>query len=69
MIRVVVADDHTVVREGIRRILERCSDIRVVAEATHSIISGQSRSRAISLVLPAECRYRVWTGCTTPLGG
>ncbi len=32
-IRVVLADDHTVVREGIRRILETAPDIRVVAEA------------------------------------
>lgn len=33
LIRVVLADDHTVVREGIRRILETVKDIRVVAEA------------------------------------
>ena len=33
MIRVVVADDHPVVREGIRRILDRTPDIEVAAEA------------------------------------
>jgi len=32
-IRVVLADDHTVVREGIRRILETVKDIHVIAEA------------------------------------
>jgi DNA-binding NarL/FixJ family response regulator len=32
-IRVVLADDHTVVRQGIRRILETVKDIQVVAEA------------------------------------
>ncbi|MGA2765587.1 MAG: response regulator transcription factor [Spirochaetia bacterium] len=32
-IRVVLADDHTVVRQGIRRILETVRDIHVVAEA------------------------------------
>ncbi len=32
-IRVVLADDHSVVRAGIRRILETVPDIRVVAEA------------------------------------
>lgn len=33
MIRVLLADDHAIVREGLRAILERESDIRVVAEA------------------------------------
>jgi DNA-binding NarL/FixJ family response regulator len=33
MIRVVVADDHPIVREGVRQILERAGDIAVVAEA------------------------------------
>jgi two-component system, NarL family, response regulator LiaR len=31
--RVVIAEDHTLVREGTRRILESCPDIRVVGEA------------------------------------
>lgn len=33
VITVVLADDHTVVRAGIRKILETAADIRVVAEA------------------------------------
>jgi DNA-binding NarL/FixJ family response regulator len=33
LIRVLLADDHTVVRAGIHRILETAPDIRVVAEA------------------------------------
>lgn len=32
-IRVVVADDHAIVREGIRTVLEQAEDIEVVAEA------------------------------------
>lgn len=32
-IRVLLADDHVIVRAGIRQVLERASDIRVVAEA------------------------------------
>lgn len=32
-IKVLLADDHAVVREGIRQFLERAGDIRVVAEA------------------------------------
>lgn len=33
MIRVVIADDHTLVRAGLRRLLEEQHDIEVVAEA------------------------------------
>ena len=33
MIRLLIADDHTLVRAGIRRILESQPDIEVVAEA------------------------------------
>ena len=33
MIRVAVADDHPVVREGLKRILADCHDIEVIAEA------------------------------------
>lgn len=33
MIRVLVADDHAVIREGLRRILEEHADLEVVAEA------------------------------------
>lgn len=35
MIRVIIADDHPVVRHGIKRILEEESDIQVVAEAAN----------------------------------
>lgn len=34
-IRVILADDHPIVREGIRSLLERAVDIRVVAEANN----------------------------------
>jgi len=33
MIKVVIADDHDVIREGVKRILAETPDIRVVAEA------------------------------------
>ena len=32
-IRVVIADDHTILREGLRQLLESADDLRVVAEA------------------------------------
>jgi DNA-binding NarL/FixJ family response regulator len=34
MIRIVIADDHTIMREGLKRILEGADDIQVVGEAT-----------------------------------
>lgn len=33
-IRVLIADDHAVVREGLRKLLDEQSDIEVVDEAT-----------------------------------
>jgi DNA-binding NarL/FixJ family response regulator len=40
-IRVVIADDHTILREGLRQLLESADDIRVVAEAAdgHQVLS------------------------------
>ncbi len=43
MIRVIIADDHHLVRQGIRMILERAEDIQVVAEA-------EDGSQAVDLV-------------------
>lgn len=37
MINVVIADDHTIVREGIKMILERVSEINVIAEAGNGL--------------------------------
>lgn len=34
IIRVIVADDHAILRRGIRRILEKDSNIRVIAESS-----------------------------------
>lgn len=36
-IRVILADDHPMVRRGVRRILEKCSDLAVVGEADTGI--------------------------------
>ena len=40
MIRVVVADDHTIVREGLKRLLDASADLEVVGEAQngHEVI-------------------------------
>lgn len=37
MIRVVTADDHPLIRQGLRRILEKTLDIRVVGEARDGV--------------------------------
>ncbi len=37
MIRVLIADDHNLVRQGIRALLERADDIQVVAEAADGL--------------------------------
>lgn len=35
MIKVIITDDHPVVRSGLKQILDKCSDIEVVGEASH----------------------------------
>lgn len=47
-VKVVLVDDHAVVREGYRRLLERTEDIAVVAEAS----SGEEAYRVICDVKP-----------------
>jgi len=47
-IRVMLADDHAVVREGYRRLLERTRDIEVVSEAA----SGEEAYRTYCTALP-----------------
>lgn len=44
MIRILLADDHAVVREGLRRILDEHADLSVVAEAT----TGDDVLRAVA---------------------
>jgi two-component system invasion response regulator UvrY len=53
MIRVLVADDHAVIREGLRRILEEHADLKVVAEAGTSdeLMAALAGSPADVLVL------------------
>lgn len=52
MIRVFVADDHTIVRTGIRRLLATAGDIEVVAEAADGrAVLNQLESVACDLLL------------------
>jgi DNA-binding NarL/FixJ family response regulator len=41
MIKVLLADDHSIVREGLRRIIEESDDIEVIAEADDGSIAIQ----------------------------
>jgi len=47
-IRVILADDHAIVRAGIRQFLERCGDIQVVGEAD----DGEQARALIEETLP-----------------
>ncbi len=52
MIRVLIADDHAVVREGFRRMIENDPQIKVVAEAENGIEALQMvRSKNIDVVV------------------
>jgi len=46
--RVLLVDDHAVVREGVRRLLEDCRDIQIVAEAS----DGDEAIRMARTLLP-----------------
>ncbi|GAB4057039.1 response regulator transcription factor [Uliginosibacterium sediminicola] len=50
--RILVADDHTLMREGLRRIIEGAQDMRVAAEATngHEVLAHVRRGE-VDLVL------------------
>ena len=42
MIRVLIADDHGIVRSGLRLLIDRQSDMEVVAEATDGVSALES---------------------------
>jgi len=48
MIKVLLADDHSIVRAGLRRLIEESGDITVVAEAAN----GRDALRAVESALP-----------------
>lgn len=48
MIKVLLADDHSIVRAGLRRIIEESGDMTVVAEAS----DGQEAIREVHKVVP-----------------
>jgi len=53
VIRVILADDHAVVREGLRRVLSESPDVQVVAEAEdgHAVLEAARQYSADVLLL------------------
>ncbi len=56
MIRVIIADDHHLIRQGLRDLLEKESDIRIVAEAVdgREAIDAVHRVRTDVIVMDVE---------------
>jgi DNA-binding NarL/FixJ family response regulator len=44
-IRIIIADDHPIVRQGLRQVIERESDLRVLGEADDGVIALELISR------------------------
>jgi len=52
MIRILLADDHSIVRSGLVQLLSACADLQVVAEASRpEQVLQQARAGAIDLLL------------------
>jgi len=56
-IRVLIADDHTLVRDGTRRILETEKDLEVVAEASNGEEAVALTSSGFDFQPQAGCSY------------
>ncbi|MGH2606652.1 MAG: response regulator [Anaerolineales bacterium] len=65
MIRVLIADDHAVVRQGLKQILGEAHDITVVGEATNGVeVLEQSRSvewdvMVLDLAMPGRSGFDI----------
>lgn len=52
MLRILIADDHTIMREGLKRILDSVEDMKVVGEAANGFETlAQIRKESFDLVL------------------
>ena len=52
MIRIVICDDHTIMREGLKRILDGAPDIDIVGEATNGFeVMAQVRQGGFDLLM------------------
>lgn len=65
MIRVLLADDHMLVRAGIRRVLEEANDIRVIAEAANGLEAIKEFNRVHPDVAIVDISMPVMDGLDT----
>ena len=65
-IRILLADDHAVVRRGLRLVLESEPDLRVVGEAGDGSRRSSSRSARTSTSRSSTSRCRGWAACRRP---
>ena len=63
-IRVLMADDHEIFRDGLRKLLESEDDIKIVGEASngHECVHLLTKLKPDILLLFAYARQR-WVGC------
>ena len=61
MIRVLITDDHLVVREGLHLILETADDIEVVGEAVEAPSACVSSLNSSLTSSSWTCKCRAWT--------
>lgn len=62
MIRIIIADDHTMFREGLRKVLEQDSSFAIVGEAKDGNLSYPTRSEAEAGHPPARSQMPRQTG-------
>ena len=58
MIRVLIADDHGIVRSGLRLLIDRQADMEVVAEATDGVDALECTQRSTRTWRCSTCRCR-----------
>jgi len=52
MIKIIIADDHPIVREGLKRIIDECSDMDCIGEAANSEeVINRCREKKVDVLL------------------
>lgn len=63
-IKVLIADDHAMVREGLRHILDNARGFEVAGEASDGASTLQPRARPMRTCSCSTCRCPAATGST-----